>query len=245
MTRKTNETKKNYFGPEEELAVVRFIQCTNVEERNKIYNDELKFAVDKLAESIINTYKLHRKGYTFEENHADTISFLMCQTSKFKPENGKKAYSYYGTICKNHLMSEIGRDSKKVKRFQWYDDYSATIEEDSKLAYEIDHPEDYTNQLIKDMVDEIENVLNDTTLDGKKKLTENEVKLGQALTAILSNWETFLDENSKSVKYDKNSILESIRNYTNLTTKDIRIGLVRYKKIYGLLKNSRIDDGLI
>jgi hypothetical protein len=249
MTRKTNpkdgKPKKNYFGKEEELAVVKFIQSDDYYERTKIYNEELRYAIEKLAESIINTYKLHRKGYSFEDIHTDTISFLMIQASKFNPEANKKAYSYYGTICKNYLMNEMQKDSKKTKRNQFYDDYSATLEEDDKLSYEIDHPEDYTNQLIKDMVLEIDSILNDDTLEGKKKLNENEVKLGYALKEILSNWEKFLDENSKSPKYDKNSILASIRNYTQLTTKDIRGALNRYKKIYELLKYDKIDDGLI
>lgn len=240
-----SKKNKNYFGEKEELAVIKFINSDSIEERNKIYNKELRYAIEKLAESIINTYKLHRKGYSFEDIHTDTISFLMCQSDKFDSEKFKKAYSYYGTICKNYLMNEMLKDSKKTKRNQWYDDYSESLEEDDKLSYVIDEPEDYTNNLIKDMVQEIESVLNDTTLEGKKQLTENERKLGQALKEILNNWETFLDDGSKSPKYHKNSILASIRNFTQLSTKDIRASLVRYKKIYKLLKNTKIDDGLI
>lgn len=240
-----SKKNKNYFGPKEELAVVKFIESTSLEERTKIYNEELKYAIEKLAESIINTYKLHRKGYSFEEIHRDTISFLMCQTSKFDPTTNKKAYSYYGTICKNYLMNEMHKDSNKTKRNQWYDDYSDALEEDDNLSYVIDEPEDYTSKLIKDMVNEIESVLNDTTLEGKKQLTDNERKLGQALKEILNNWESFLDDGTKSPKYHKNSILASIRNFTQLSTKDIRSSLVRYKKIYKLLKNTKIEDGLI
>lgn len=236
---------KNYFGPDEELAVVKFLESTSFEERTKIYNEELKYAIEKLVESIINTYKLHRKSYSFDEIHKDTISFLICQSGMFDSKKYKKAYSYYGTICKNYLMNEMGKDSRKTKRNQWYDDYSDTLEEDDKLSYVIDEPDDYTSNLIKDMVKEIDQVLNDSTLEGKKQLTENERKLGQALKEILSNWENFLDDGSKSPKYHKNSILASIRNYTQLTTKDIRSSLVRYKKIYKLLKNTKIEDGLI
>ena len=37
-------------------------------------------------------------------------------------------------------------------------------------------------------------------------------------------------------KYNKNSVLETMRNYTNLSTKDIRIAMKRYKELYELLK---------
>ena len=38
-------------------------------------------------------------------------------------------------------------------------------------------------------------------------------------------------------KYNKNSVLETIRNYTNLSTKDIRLAMKRYKSLYQLLKH--------
>jgi hypothetical protein len=38
-------------------------------------------------------------------------------------------------------------------------------------------------------------------------------------------------------KYNKNSVLETMRNYTNLSTKDIRLAMKRYKELYELLKH--------
>jgi hypothetical protein len=37
-------------------------------------------------------------------------------------------------------------------------------------------------------------------------------------------------------KYNKNSVLETMRNYTNLSTKDIRLSLQRFKDLYEMLK---------
>jgi len=50
----------NYFDVPEELAVVRFLEATTYEERNKIYNDFLKKPLDKMISSIIRRYKLYR-----------------------------------------------------------------------------------------------------------------------------------------------------------------------------------------
>jgi hypothetical protein len=39
-------------------------------------------------------------------------------------------------------------------------------------------------------------------------------------------------------KYNKNSVLETMRNYTNLSTKDIRLAMKRYKQLYDFLKQT-------
>ena len=56
-----------------------------------------------MISSIIRRYKLYRKDMNFEEIHIDTHSFLMTKIDKFKPSKEKKAYSYFGTICKSVL----------------------------------------------------------------------------------------------------------------------------------------------
>jgi hypothetical protein len=71
----------------------------------------------------------------------------------------------------------------------------------------------------------------------KKKLSDNEKKVGYALIEILENWETAFESMNGGSKYNKNSVLETMRNYTNLSTKDIRLAMKRYKELYDLLKN--------
>ena len=71
----------------------------------------------------------------------------------------------------------------------------------------------------------------------KKRLNDNERKVGYALIDILDNWETAFDSMNGGSKYNKNSVLETMRNYTNLSTKDIRIAMKRFKELYEVLKN--------
>ena len=66
---------------------------------------------------------------------------------------------------------------------------------------------------------------------------ENEKKVGYALVEILENWEDTFEAMDGGSKYNKNSVLETMRNYTNLSTKDIRIAMKRYKDLYEILKN--------
>ncbi len=58
MVTKRGRKRKNemYFGPEEEEAVIKFLESTDETERNLIFNEWLKGPLDKMIESIIRKY---------------------------------------------------------------------------------------------------------------------------------------------------------------------------------------------
>ena len=226
-----------YFGPEEEEAVVKFLESESEVERNLIFNEWLKAPLDKMIESIIRRYKLYRKGETFEELHSDTVSFLMTKVHKFETGRGKKAYSYFGTISKNYILGLLIKDEKYMKQTASYEDMSSSLEERDDLTYVIDSDGFVMDDFIKKILDGIRNEMNDENQPPKKKLNDNEKKVGLALVEILENWETAFESMDGGSKYNKNSVLETMRNYTNLSTKDIRLAMKRYKDLYELLKN--------
>lgn len=230
-------TNEMYFGPDEEEAVVKFLESTDEIERNLIFNEWLKAPLDKMVESIIRRYKLYRKGETFEELHGDTISFLMTKVHKFEVGRGKKAYSYFGTIAKHYILGLLIKDEKYMKNTSSYEDVSESIEEREDLTYIIDGEIFSMDDFIKKLSDGIRDELNDETLPPKKKLNENERKVGLALIEILENWETAFESMNGGSKYNKNSVLETMRNYTNLSTKDIRLAMKRFKELYEILKH--------
>ncbi len=171
----------NYFDVREEEAVVRFLQADTFEEKNKIYNDFLRKPLDKMISSIIRRYKLYRKDMDFYEIHIDTHSFLMTKIDKFKPAKEKKAYSYFGTICKNYLMGQIIKDQKDINRKISYEDISSNLENNSDFSYSIDKEVFDTEILIKNFLVEIDVFLK------QENLSENEIKLGQALYDLFYN----------------------------------------------------------
>lgn len=226
-----------YFGPNEEEAVINFLESEDEAERNLIFNEWLKAPLDKMIESIIRRYKLYRKGETFEELHSDTVSFLMTKVHKFERGRGKKAYSYFGTISKNYILGLLIKDEKHMKQTTSYEDMSDNLEERPDLTYVIDNETTSTDEFIKALCDGIKEELDDEDLPPKKRLNENERKVGYALIDILDNWETAFDSMNGGSKYNKNSVLETMRNYTNLSTKDIRLAMKRFKELYEVLKN--------
>jgi hypothetical protein len=231
-------TNERYFGPDEEEAVVKFLESTNEIERNRIFKESLIKPLDKMIESIIRRYKLYRKGFTFEELHSETVSFLMTKVHRFESDKGKKAYSYFGTISKNYILGLLIKDEKYLKQTSSYEDISSELEEREDLIYEIDADTFSMDEFITTVIYGIKNELDDDKHPPKKKLTDNEKKVGYALIEILENWESaFLGMDGGS-KYNKNSVLETMRNYTNLSTKDIRLAMKRYKQLYDFLKQT-------
>jgi predicted SprT family Zn-dependent metalloprotease len=219
-------TQTNYFDVREEQAVVRFLSTDSIEERNKIYNEFLRKPLDKMISSIIRRYKLYRKDMDFEEIHADTHSFLMTKIDKFKPAKEKKAYSYFGTICKNYLMGQIIKDQKETNRKISYEDISTDLENKPEYSYSIEKDNFDSEKLIQNLLVELEVFMKD------EELNDNEVKLGYALYDIFKNYDTIFEE-SENNKFNKNIILLSLREMTNLSTKEIRCSMKKYKTLYG------------
>ena len=218
-------TQKIYFGEDQEKAVVNYLESTDETERNKIFNEYLREPLITMVESIIRRYKLYRKDMEFEEIHTDTMSFLITKISKFDHTKNHKAYSYFGTICKNYLMGTIQKDTKEQNRSVSYDDISSSIEERPDLSYTIDSYElDYRDVITK-LTNELEEFIEN------EDLTENEQKLGYALLEIFSNFDKIFQVGDGN-KFNKNLILLSLREMTSLSTKEIRISLKRYKKLY-------------
>ena len=239
LTEKKKKGRKpkvnNYFDEREETAVKMFLVAETYDEKNKIYNEFLKEPLDKMISSIIRRYKLYRKDMNYEEIHIDTHSFLMTKIEKFKPSKEKKAYSYFGTICKNYLMGQIMKDQKEMNRKISYEDISSDLSNRAEMSYFIDNDELSSETVIKKFLEKLKNNLDD--LEGN----EQEHKLGSAIYDLFENYTTIFPDTNNN-KFNKNIILFELREMTNLSTKEIRNSIKKYKKLYfdlvqELLKN--------
>ena len=230
VTKKKKPSSENYFDIREENAVRMFLTASTFDEKNKIYNDYLRHPLDKMISSIIRRYKLYRKDMDFIEIHTDTHSFLMTKIDKFSPSKEKKAYSYFGTICKNYLMGQILKDQKEMNRKVSYEDISSDLENRSEMVYYLDIEPEVEVNIIPILKSYIKDVLEENDLN------DNEIKLGIALIEVLDNYETIFPATDNN-KFNKNVILLSLREMTNLSTKEIRSSIKRFKKLYIVIQS--------
>jgi len=223
--KKPAKKKTNYFDVEEENAVRLFLASETFEEKNRIYNEFLRGPIDKMIESIIRRYKLYRKNMDFDELHNDTHSFLITKVDKFKPDKNKKAYSYFGTICKNYLMGQIIKDQKEQNRKISYEDISTRLENRPDMVYFLEYENVTSEMVIKEFIKKMNIFMEENTLNN------SEVKLGYALIELFENYEEIFIGTDNN-KFNKNIILLSLREMTNMTTKEIRVSMKKFKNLY-------------
>ena len=170
--RKPSE-RKGYFYEEQEQAVIDYVNSTDEKERNRIYNNILMPAFNKMVESIINRYKLYIPDEEFNETFSDTISFLMTKIHLFNPDSGYKAYSYCGTICKNYLIWRVKTYNKQITRVAKYDEVQNEICDSLRMSYKDNYNKrQFLTELITESANSVENVMTND-----KKLKENEKKI--------------------------------------------------------------------
>jgi hypothetical protein len=215
----------NYFDVREEEAVKLYITAETKEEKEKIYNEYLRMPLDKMIESIIRRYKLYRKDMNYVDLHCDTHSFLMTKVDKFKPAKNKKAYSYFGTICKNYLMGQILKDQKDMNRKISYEDISQSLENRPDMIYYLEYESIDAEKIIELFLVDLKNYVNNGSL------VENEKRLGFALIELFDNYSNIFIGNDNN-KFNKNIVLLTLREMTNLSTKEIRTFLKKYKTLY-------------
>jgi hypothetical protein len=228
-------TTNNYFDEREETAVRSFLVAETQEEKNKIYNEFLKEPLDKMISSIIRRYKLYRRGMNFEEVHTDTHSFLMTKIDKFKPSKEKKAYSYFGTICKNYLMGQIMKDQKEMNRKISYEDISYDLSNRPDFSYTIEEDDMTSEIIIKKFLEKLKVDLEESIIN------EDEKKLGSAIYDLFENYSLIFPDSNNN-KFNKNIILFELREMTNLSTKEIRTSIKKFKKLYFDLVQEILKD---
>lgn len=112
---------KYYFTQDTENWISIYNSEENPEKRNKIYNDNLKYPLEKLVENIFNTFKFE---YFIDEPldvQREVLSFIMLNLHKYKGDKGK-AFSYFSIVAKNYLILNNNKNFKVKKIYQDIDE---------------------------------------------------------------------------------------------------------------------------
>ena len=237
--RKPNPNKKVYFGEEEEMAFVEYVNATNQAQKDKIFSEKLYFPFTKMIESIMRRYKLFTPDEDFGDTFFDTMSFLITKINNFDTTKNKKAYSYCGTICKNYLILKRTQYSKKLERQISYDLLYPNSKYDNRTDLNQEKKTiEFNSELISNTISELQEML---LPESASKLTPNEIKVGNALLEMMLNWEEIF-KYLGSKKFNKSCVLQFIRDYTDLPTKDIRESIKKYKDLYIFTKKKMINE---
>ena len=158
MPRKAKKgSTRYYFTQKTEDAIIRYNSEERATMRNKIYNDHIAAAFDKLCENIIHTFKFYYFDVSSEEVKHEVVSFLVMNMHKFTAGKGK-AFSYFSIVAKNYLILHNNNNYKKMKTHDKEDvlDWDRSIQteiqqKDTSQAY---------NEFVKQMLEYWDNNMN-------------------------------------------------------------------------------------
>jgi hypothetical protein len=122
-------------------------------------------------------------------------------------------------------MGQILKDQKDTNRKISYEDISATLENRPDMVYYLEFEKIDAEKIIDVFLNDLKNYIS------KNIDNENELKLGYALVELFDNYGNIFIGNDNN-KFNKNIVLLSLREMTNLNTKEIRIYLKKYKVLY-------------
>ena len=116
MPRKAKKgSSRYYFTQDTENAIIRHNKETRPHMRERIYNEHIRNAFEKLAENIIHTFKFYYFDVPSDDVKHEVVSFLYMNMHKFTEGKGK-AFSYFSIVAKNYLILHNNNNYKKMKQ---------------------------------------------------------------------------------------------------------------------------------
>lgn len=159
----------------------------------------------------------------------DELFYYKKETKKYK------AYSYCGTVVKNYLMYKCVQYNKRLEKNASYDDVFDEISNNSSFSTDSFSKENLAEKMVNNIVVKINEMIESGNLN------EGEIKVGKSLITLFRDWEEILPfEGSK--KLQKSTILYYLRESTNMTTKEVRDNMKKFKNSYNFLKKIELDS---
>ena len=223
---------KQYFTQETEDAIVEYNGSDDAKIRNDIYNERIRYAFEKLAENILNTFKFPYFQCSHEEVQQEVVSNLVSNIHKYKQENGK-AFSYFSIIAKNFLILYNNGNYKKFKRHMSVDD-DEIVYERKELTI---NPK---NEVKKKEVSEFINLMIDYYDNNLEKMFKKpqELKIAAAVIEIFRRCDSI--EN-----FNKKAIYLYIREMTDCKTQNITKVVNKMRDVQMNITRSYIENGYI
>ena len=114
-TRGRKPKTKQYFTKDTENAILLYNLLEDEIERNKLYEEKIKYPLDKLVENIIHTFKFYHFDVPYEDVKHEVVAFLNEKIHKYTDPNKGKAFSYFSIIAKNYLIIHNNGNYNKFK----------------------------------------------------------------------------------------------------------------------------------
>ena len=219
---KSQKISVNYFDHNTEASIVKFQKEPDIENKKRIFVEEIQHSFAKLIENIIFVYKFHSLG-DIDILKNDCLSFLFETLYKFDATKGHKAFSYFNVIAKNWFIQRVKIHKKKSKSDVYFD---------KVLLNKLESTDDKFVHNDEEMFINVEYLilLKEEIKKWRTKFDKKQEKMVlEAIILLLNNPDLI------SI-YNKKGIYLYIREITGLNTKQVVTNLSKIRKKYETFK---------
>ena len=191
--KKVKSTPKMYFTKDTETSIIEYNKTTDDAIRNRIYEEKIKYAFDKLVENVFNTFKFTYFDIGPLDVQKETVSHLVSNIHKFEEGKGK-AFSYFSIVAKNYL---IFHNNNNYKRFNQQVNISETPSESTVCLQTNDsyHKDVEVDEFMRMMISYWESNVN------KVFTKERDLSIANAVIELFRNYKRIDCFNKKALYF--------------------------------------------
>jgi hypothetical protein len=217
MPRKKKKKSNMYFTQVHEDAIVEFSSTDDYDIREVLYTKTIQPVFSQMVDKIVFTYRFTSLP-DIDDLRDDCKVYLATILSKFDPNKGSKAFSYFSVITKNWFIHKVKKNKKKMER-----EVSLDIAELDPEIHFIDKSESYQAKTIrKERIEQLKKEMETWQVDFSK---EKEKKVYDAVMILF-------DSVDDIEIFNKKAIYLYLREITGMNTKQIVSQLNKMRKRY-------------
>ena len=226
---KSKAKNKGYFRKEHQDAIVQFCKSECHKEKERLYTDIIREALEKLSENLIYVYGFHKQHDNVDVLKQDCVINLYETLHKFDPEKGHRAFSYFNVVAKHWLIIHSRKKNKRRFRMVSIDDPDNEINVDALFHQNgqfVDPPSTRLEQEEKNA--EILALFKEIR---KRVRNDREVRCVDAIIEIFNK----VDELDF---LNKRAIFVYVREFSGLNSKQLSLCMSSIRNIYRQLNGS-------
>ena len=219
--KKTTKKKNHYFTKVHEDAIVKYANTDDIKLKSALYIEYIQPAFDQMVDKIIYTYRFTNLP-NIDYLKSDCKVWLTTILSKYDPNKGSKAFSYFSVVTKNWFIHKVKRNQKRNKTEVFMEDILNELDENL-----ISREPTYLHK--RQEIEFWTSLNNEISTWDSFMLKENEKRVLMAVRILLDSADTI-------EIFNKKAIYLYLREITGLNTKQVVNNLNKLRKRYRTFK---------
>lgn len=227
---KKKSSEKMYFTTDTEEAIGLYNKTENNDDRNRIYEERIKYPFEKLVENIFNTFKFSYFETGPLDVQKETVSHLVANIHKFDVSKGK-AFSYFSIVAKHYLIflnnSNYKRFNQSVEIGEEREEHTVQLQAEDKYYKAAE-----MSEFMKLMIDYWESNI------GKIFSKQRDLNIANAVIELFRN-------SDRIDAFNKKALYLYIREISNCKTQQITKIINKMKLCYANIARAYVNTGTI